>query len=75
MPNDPLQNRSQGRMVDHPAHKEAATKNEDNKNTGLPKKDDEEITDDESKPEDYEKFNVDKVDELEKTKRESQDKE
>lgn len=74
MPNDPMQNRSQGRMVDHPAHKEAVT-DEDKKNTGLPKKDDEEIVSDESRPEDYEKFNVDKVDELNESKKESRDKE
>ncbi|MDZ7835681.1 MAG: hypothetical protein U5K84_10600 [Alkalibacterium sp.] len=40
----------------------------------MPKKDDEEITEDESRPEDYEKFDLDKVDDLEKSKKQAKDK-
>ncbi|WP_423189105.1 hypothetical protein ACO1PF_11010 [Alkalibacterium sp. f15] len=73
MVNDPMQNRSQGNMVNLPAHKKALKDSGDHKKTGLPKKDDEDIAEDESKPEDYVKFNVEKVDEMKTTNNESKD--
>lgn len=73
MANDPTQNRSQGNFVNRPVDKSRSSDN-DNKNTGLPKKDDEEIITVESEEEDYVKFDVDKVEELERSKDEFNDK-
>ena len=73
MQNDPTQSTTHPIATNHPANKEEINDNKDNKNTGLPKKDDEEHVEDESRPEDFEKFNVDKVGELEKSKDEGKD--
>lgn len=71
MPNDPTQNRSQGNMVNEPAHKEAVVERKDAAVTGLPKQDDEEIIEEESTSEDFVKFNVDKVNELKESNSET----
>lgn len=71
MSQDPTQNRSQGRMINNPAHKELITEDKKRKTTGLPKKDDEVIISDEAKQEDFTTFDVDKVDDLEKAKKET----
>jgi hypothetical protein len=68
MQNEPVQGNPTG--VNHPVHQEAATdenrlSDNETKETKEEKKDTVEET---SIPEDYEKFNVDKVDDLEKTK-------
>lgn len=68
MQNEPGQGNPTG--VNHPVHQEAATdenrlSDNETKETKEEKKDTVEET---SIPEDYEKFNVDKVDDLEKTK-------
>lgn len=67
MPSHPTGNRSQG-VGNIPGSQKDNLK-EDNKSvTGLPHQEDEEITDKESKPEDFKKFDVDKVEELDKLK-------
>lgn len=72
MQNDPTQG-SQNTAANHPVHQEAA--NEENKYSDSTadkekKKEKEEIVEDESTSEDYKKFDVDKVDNLEDSKEE-----
>lgn len=69
MQNDPMQSTTHP-ITSKPDPKDEDTKKDKNKDSGLPKKDDEDFAQDESRPEDYEKFDVDKVDELEKSKKE-----
>ncbi|MFC6465728.1 hypothetical protein ACFP65_12185 [Marinilactibacillus sp. GCM10026970] len=75
MQNDPLQGSANPNGMNHPAHLVAAE--EADRYTGT-EKDEVEQEDNnkeqETSPEDFDKFNVDKVDELEKTKSEHEEK-
>ncbi|GEN51731.1 hypothetical protein [Alkalibacterium pelagium] len=73
MQNDPTQGDSNS-AVNHPAHQEAANKENKYSDAAEQESSDkqEEIVEDESTPEDYEKFDVDKVDELKKTKKDKE---
>lgn len=72
MSGHPTSNRSQG-IPNLPASKEVVTDDNDKKVTGLPHQKDEEIVESKNKSEDFEKFNIDKVDDLNKAKTENQD--